>query len=255
MRRRILTFWKPLRRVKRTREAPAVAVHEPSHPPHDWKDDVLNSFSDWLDELTAAERMEIGTEADAECECPAPTLYEFFAALSALRQEVKLQGRSTQNVGRTVEALTDAIRSEAAEKERVLARAAADPTSGISAARKEAEGPLVVEILDLRESIALTSDAADRIALPHRPWRRRTLRALDRLRAAQRMLMDRADDVLRRLNLLPVAKPGDTFDSACMRAAAVSTTGAASGTVLSVFRQGYRHEGRIVRVAEVEVEK
>jgi molecular chaperone GrpE (heat shock protein) len=113
----------------------------------------------------------------------------------------------------------------------------------------------MAEILDLRENIALTAEAAAGMKLPRRPWHTRTLLALDRLRVAQRMLTDKADDTLRRLNLVPVAGPGDTFDPACMRANTVSITGAAAGTVISVIRQGYRREGRIIRVAEVEVEK
>ena len=107
----------------------------------------------------------------------------------------------------------------------------------------------------VRCEAAADLDSAAARDLPPVPWLFKARQICDDLKRSQKMLLDKVDDALRRLNVLPVAAVGDAFDATCMRACGVSTTGAVSGVVTRIDRQGYMRDGRLLRTAEVEVEK
>ena len=70
------------------------------------------------------------------------------------------------------------------------------------------------------------------------------------------MLLNKVDDSMRRLNIVKIAEPGAEFNAKIMKAIAVSQSrDAGSNTVIEVIRQGYIKDNKLLRLAEVKVEK
>jgi molecular chaperone GrpE (heat shock protein) len=83
--------------------------------------------------------------------------------------------------------------------------------------------------------------------------RRQALQA--QLRKPQELLLRRVADVMQRLKIEPIAQLGVAFDASIMRAIGSTSSGASSGSVTEICRQGHRLAGDVLQLAEVRVEK
>ena len=60
----------------------------------DWKKDIIDKFSTYLDTLTS-EDVQVLNNENTEPDCP--DMFSFYAELAALKQELKLQNRNGLN--------------------------------------------------------------------------------------------------------------------------------------------------------------
>jgi molecular chaperone GrpE len=162
-----------------------------------------------------------------------------WAAMTALTQEVKLQGRAFQRLSETL----------AAEAER--------------RGRKESLGAL----LEIRERLLrglegvrgredLRPGFLDRIFA--RRWRQveHALAVARALEDGYRLSLGYLDDLLFQFQVLPIECQGLQFDPRRMNAVDVEETSrTAEGTVLFVYRLGYEWNGELFRPAQVRVAK
>jgi molecular chaperone GrpE len=163
--------------------------------------------------------------------------YAMWAAMTALTQEVKLQGRAFKQMSETL----------AADAER--------------RGRKEALGA----ILETRERLLRGLDAVrgleevrpslwDRIFAVR--WRQ-VRHALDVVRALEegyRLSLGYLDDLLFQFQVQPIECEGRQFDPRRMNAVDVEETDRAEeGTVVAVYRTGYEWNGELFRPAQVRV--
>ena len=246
----------------------AVPLSDEGEVPDDWRERLLSNFRDWLYDLTENELEatlqgdpSAGAEGESEWdgEDPdetEPDLETLFGELAALRQETRLVGRAGQQSERQLSALAETLRAELREQGERLARTTADLKAQLPAARREAQGAVLTELLAIRAALEDTVRAARARTLPARPWLVTARRLLDEGTTGAQLALDKADDTLRRLSIVPVVEPGAPFDPKWMRAVAtVVCADRPTGTVVTVVRQGWRREDQILQTADVEVAK
>jgi hypothetical protein len=208
------------------------------------RSEILQRFEQWLDTAMAEEDPPRGIPAeilagDAPPESSATDWYTMWAAMTALTQEVKLQGRAFKQ-------LSDTLAAEAERR-----------------GRKESLGAL----LEIRERLLrglegvrgreeLRPGFLDRIFA--RRWREveHALGVVRALEDSYRLSLGYLDDVLFQFQVQPIECEGRQFDPRRMNAVDVEETGqAAEGTVLFVYRAGYEWNGELYRPAQVRVAK
>ena len=228
------------------------------------REEILRSFEAWLDSVLAAEEPPQGlagellsTLVGAE---PGPVgngrsdLYSMWAAMTALTQEVKLQGRSFKQLSETLAPLAN-LAPELPEMERQ--------------AQERARREVLDVLLDLRDRLARGLDQvrAAREKMNdsmHSSWTARLLARIGAFRRAfetpaaleeaYQMNLERLDDTLAQFDVLEIACDGQPFDAKLMDAVDVEETDRrAEGTVLEVYRAGYEWKGEVHRPAHVKV--
>ena len=233
--------------------------------------EILRRFEEWLDGALTAEEPPRGVDAeilaavtgDKEAGSQgteggmksAPTAaYSLWAAMTALTQEVKLQGRSFKE-------LNDTLGSQAnrmAERERELLRETE------RRCRKEVLGVLI----DLRDRLGRglesvrASEAEVSKAVP-RGWLARLFSrqgeeaadpVLPALKKGYEMGLDRLDQTLGEFNAREIPCEGQAFDPRKMNAIDRQESSAVpEGTVIEVYRSGYEWNGEVFRPAQVKV--
>jgi molecular chaperone GrpE len=228
------------------------------------REEILRRFEEWLDGALAAEESPRGVDAeilaamagDSEGGArPAPTAaYSLWAAMTALTQEVKLQGRSFKE-------LNDTLGSQAsrmAERERDLLRETE------RRCRKEVLGVLI----DLRDRLGrgLESVRASEAEISKSAWRGWHVRILSRpgedaadatlaaLKKGYELGLGRLDHTLEEFNAREIPCEGQAFDPRRMNAIDRQESSAVpEGTVIEVYRRGYEWNGEVLRPAQVKV--
>jgi molecular chaperone GrpE len=208
------------------------------------RSEILQRFEQWLDTAMAEEGPPQGIPAEILAGDTAPESsptdwYTIWAAMTALTQEVKLQGRAFKQMSESL----------AAEAER--------------RGRKESLGAL----LEMRERLLRGVEGVrDRKELRPGFWDRIFARrwrqvehAIGVVRAMEdgyRLTLGYLDDLLVQFEVHPIDCKGRAFDPRRMNAVDVEETEkAAEGTVLFVYRAGYVWNGELFRPAQVRVAK
>ena len=230
------------------------------------REEILRRFETWLDCTLDAEGPPEGIAAGllaaltsegaganggigASCD-----LYSIEAAVTALTQEVKLQGRSFKQLGETLAPIAN-LAPALPEMERMA----------IERARRE----VIDVLLDLRERLArgleaaraaqakmqesLESNWTSRLIRRHAIARHST-QSMAALEEGYRMSLARLDEVLEQFGLQEIDCQGKAFDPGLMHAVDVEETDdAPEGTVMEIYRAGYHWNGDVHRPAQVRV--
>jgi molecular chaperone GrpE len=217
----------------------------------------------WLDGVLAAEEPPQGITAELLSSLAAETgistngrcdLYSIWAAVTALTQEIRLQGRSFKQLSETLAPLADLapqlpeMQREAQECARremldVLLDLRDRLGRGLEAAR--------VSQVKMRES--LESGWAARLLARHKVVRQ-AFEAVAALREGCALSLDYLNEVLAQFDVREIVCQGEPFDPSSMHAVdVVETEQAAEGTVVEVYRAGYEWKGKVYRPAQVKV--
>ncbi len=228
------------------------------------REEILRRFEEWLDGALAAEEPPRGVDAEILAAMaggsegrarPAPTAdYSLWAAITALTQEVKLQGRAFKE-------LNDTLGSQAsrmAERERDLLRETE------CRCRKEVLGVLI----DLRDRLgrgleSVRASEAEVSKAARRGWRARLVSRADEdaagatlaaLKKGYELGLDRLDQTLEEFNAREIPCAGQAFDPRRMNAIdRQESSDVPEGTVVEVYRSGYEWNGEVFRPAQVKV--
>jgi molecular chaperone GrpE len=234
---------------------------------------ILRRFEAWLDETIAGEQpprgiaAEILAEVGGEEEPPFRDLYSMWAAVTALTQEVRLQGRAFKQASASLEAAVG-VRQAVEEIRELALQARAERERALEReAQRRARQELLEALLEARDRLARGLEVSRGVApaggrgeglarlLAGGALRRRE-EALRALEHGYRLSLERLDEELDRLEVRPIAGAGVPFDARTMRAIEVEETGVVpEGTVLEVYRPGYEWRGEVVRPAEVKVSR
>lgn len=236
------------------------------------RDEILGRFERWLDETLSAEEPPEGIDAelltvftgdnsDPRDDQDAHTdSFALWSAVTALTQEVKLQGRAFKELhnalGTEAKRAADEVRSAYREREREIQREVEHRC------RKE----ILSALIDLRDSLgrglgsvlAVESDVRKR---PPRNWLTRIVNASDgttetlsALTKGYELGLKCLDQVLEDFNVREIVCQGQTFDPRRMNAIDREPSGdVPEGTVLEVYRSGYEWNGEVFRSAHVKV--
>lgn len=223
----------------------------------DWRDAALDRFRNWLYGLPDEAAEATGTDDRIE-EDGSADLFRLFGAMSALRQEIKLQSKNLQVTGHKLESLADTLKDDLKTEFALLRNS--PPTAGAEPGDSPRQSVLM-ELIAVRDGItqALSSAEVYRIPpdkLPRQPWLRKPHLGVEAMFQTLSRLIRKVDDIFYRLGVSPMVETGMRFDPERMRAVSVSSDGdAPSGAVTAVVRQGYIQYDRILQLPEVQVEK
>jgi molecular chaperone GrpE len=228
------------------------------------REEILRRFEKWLDGALAAEEPPRGVEAEIlaaitgagedRARAASATAYSLWAAMTALTQEVKLQGRSFRE-------LNDTLGSQAsrlAERERELLRET----------ERRCRTEILGVLLDLHDRLkrgleSLRTSQAEISKHARRGWRARifarrgedaTDQTLAALQKGYEMGLERLDLTLEEFNAREIPCEGQAFDPRWMNAIDRQESSAIpEGTVIEVYRSGYKWNGELFRPAQVKV--
>jgi molecular chaperone GrpE len=234
--------------------------------------EILRRFEALLDSALASEAPPAGVDSeilasvmadrDDDSEDSKCDSYALWSAMTALTQEIKLQGRAFQELNQSLSAQTEKIAAELravyAERERTMQRETE------RRCRREIRSALI----DLRDRLGrgLESVTAHRKEIASRPppgWWERTFgnRAPDTsdetvgaVVRGYELGVDRLDQTLEEFNAREIRCQGEMFDPRRMNAIESEESAAVPpGTVLDVYRGGYEWNGEVFRTAQVKV--
>jgi molecular chaperone GrpE len=244
---------------------------------------LLRGFATWLDSALASEEVPQGLKADLfsalangdplpPLDSAAPRggcdLYSLWAAMIALTQEIRLQGRAFKQLNETL------LRSaKSAEDSIVDQQAAEEPRSGVAkvspTSSRQPRKQEIDVLLDLRDRVersgATARNAAEELAPSRLPWLARWLGVGDGYaRHAQEIVaalsgglsltVDTLDEALVACRISRIECQGRLFDPKRMTAVDIEQTPAVpEGTVVEVYRNGYEWNGEVYRTANVKV--
>jgi molecular chaperone GrpE len=200
-----------------------------------------------------------GQDNDRRCDS-----YALWAAMTALTQEIKLQGRTFQDLNLTLTAQTEKIAEELravyAERERTLQREI----------ERRCRREILSALIDLRDRLGRGCESVRAreaaIAVAVRPawwarlWRepsvdpwRESLAALVR---GYELGIERLDQTLDEFNAREIQCQGQSFDPRRMNAIeSEESVALPDGTVIEVYRSGYEWNGEVFRPAQVKVSR
>jgi len=216
------------------------------------REQLVERFRDYLEssnlEASDAQPAETGETQEAD----SPDLYTLLAEQAALKNEVKLESRQIKAALDQFRELFDTLRQtntrlgEELESQRQYAQNQ----------QREAERALLLELLELRDRLRAGHEQARR----YRPGllaRRGGAGAfVAGMADGSAMNLARLDDILARRGVSPLPSVGRTFDPHTMHATeVVQEAGREEGEVVNELRTGYLQHDRLLRPAEVIVNK
>jgi molecular chaperone GrpE len=248
------------------------------------REEILRRFETLLDTALAGETAPAGIDAEilevvlnnSDSTPPGTDAYALWSAMTALTQEIKLQGRAFQELNRTLVAQTEKtaeeLRAVYAERERTVRRDA----------ERRCRRELLGALIDLRDRLARGRESAgtkerEMAAAKSAGWFARTFfgkgsgkgsgngsgkrvgadkEALEALIRGYELGIERLDQTLGECQAKEIRCAGEAFDPRRMNAIDSEESAAvAPDTVLEVYRSGYEWEGEVFRPAQVKVSR
>jgi molecular chaperone GrpE len=258
---------------------------------------ILQRFAEWLDDILIEEKPLEGVAAEllaeldkgmqAEVVDPGAGAYDLhstWSALTALTQEVKLQGRAFKQLSEKMtpfEGLDASIDKLLAKHRDILHEARRIAEEGRTdrrqreselklAAREDARREVIRLIVDIRDSLMIGLRSASESQKKLKNCRSRSrlrrffrdksevqkhqLEIVDSLTKGYQIGLDRMDESLQQLGVAEIQCVENPFDPRTMNAVDIEETGEVSdGTVLQIYRAGYMIDNEVLRPAEVKV--
>jgi molecular chaperone GrpE len=237
------------------------------------RNEIVRRFETLLDSALAAEAAPSGIdegilsevlEGSGENDQRRCDSYALWAAMTALTQEIKLQGRAFQELNLTLAAQTEKVSEELralySERERTQQRDA----------ERRCRREILSALIDLRDRLGRGRESVRErevgIAMAARTgwWKRvlakptadPTVEAVQALVRGYELGIERLDQTLDEFNAREIRCQGESFDPRRMNAIeSEESPTAAPNTVLEVYRSGYEWNGEVFRPAQVKVSR
>lgn len=214
------------------------------------RDDLLARFAAYLDDIGDEGLDEDSPDRNGEGRLP--DLYTLLAEVSALKNEVRLESRQVKAALDQFRDAFDLVRTAQGRVEEGQAQRA----EAERRARQDADRDLILELLELRDRLQAGHDQARR----YRPtWLARRGGAdafVGGMAEGLAMNLRRLDETLARRGVRAIPVLGARFDPRTMHAAdAGRDPTQPDGTVLAELRRGFAQGERLLRAAEVTVNR
>jgi molecular chaperone GrpE len=251
---------------------------------------LLRRFEAWLDAalddeeppagLTAEILTELAEDGPIAGPCRNVDLYTLWSSLTALSQEIKLQGRSfkqlldslspwSERAEQVLQAHAEGLATVHRLAQRVGAEGEARQAEAARQIRQRVRREQLEQLVDLRERLlrgvetarghrAAARELLDRGLIGRirrgRAASKKLLEAIEAIENGCALSLARLDEALDRSAVQEMACRGRPFDPARMKAVdLLETSEVPEGTVLEVYRRGYESNGEVFREAEVKV--
>ncbi len=207
------------------------------------KQQWMDRFSDFLDRVD---------QPLSNPTAEAPDLFSLLAEQAALKNEVKIESRQVKTALEEFRGLFDTLRQANARLDADLSQ----QRQREGDVRQSAEQELLVELLDLRDRLQAAANQSKR----YQPrWLARRGGAgvfVDGIAKGLAMNLGRLDEILERRGVQALETIGQRFDPQTMRATETKQlAGTGNGIVIKESRKGFTRHGKLLRLAEVVVNK
>lgn len=233
---------------------------------------LVRGFETWLDRALVPEAPPSGLTDELRSALqngdPLPPmdggcdLYSLWSAMTALTQEVKLQGRTFKQLNDTLLRSREASTTE--QRNPDVAVKSSREAPGSAQAKREVD-----ILLDLRDRVergqSAALSAAEELAPSRLPrlarwlglgndYARHTEEILTAISQGHSLTLDRLDQALLDLHVSVIVCGGQGFDPRRMTAIEIEETDTVpEGTVVEIYRNGYEWAGEVYRPAQVKV--
>jgi hypothetical protein len=258
---------------------------------------ILQRFAGWLDDVLAEEKPLEGVAAELLAELHdrkdfdaagpddgAYDLHSTWSAMTALAQEIKLQGRAFKQLTEkmapfagldaSIDKLLATHREALSDARRIAEEGRADRIQRESELKLEAHDrarrELIGVIIQIRNSLIIGLRSAAESEKKLKEYRNRSrlkklftrksvaqnqkLEIVDSLKKGYRMGLDRIDEALQQLGVNEIGCEGKLFDPRLMNAVDIEETmDVPDGIVLEVYRTGYMIDAEVLQPAQVKV--
>lgn len=220
------------------------------------REQLLARFAAYLDAVAEPAPEEPGDRdqpaVSAESQARAPDLFALLAALATLKNEVKIESRQVKGALDQFRDAFDLVRQ-------AQARLEATEAQRLEAERRNqqaAERDLLLELLELRDRLQAGCDQARRYSPGWLARRGKANAFVAGMVEGMAMNLQRLDGTLARRGVRPLRVLGLRFDPHTMHAAEAGQDPAqADGLVLAEVRRGFVQGERLLRPAEVVVNR
>ncbi len=210
------------------------------------KDQLTARFRAYLDSADGASATDAGAEDES-----VPDLFTLLAEVAALKNEVKLESRNLKSALEEFRGLYATLR----EANTRLADEQARSREQEQQLGQQAQKELLLDLLDLRDRLQAGHDQAVRFR-PGRLSNRGAVRFVASMAEGMVMNLRRLDETLLRRGVRPLAALGQPFDPHTMHAAELANDPTQDkGLVVGELRKGFHHQDRLLRSAEVVVNR
>jgi len=210
------------------------------------KDQLVARFRAYLDDSDAA--LESGSGSEGES---APDLFTLLAEVAGLKNEIKLESRNVKSAVDEFRGLYAALREANTRLADEQARCREQELLLGLQAQKE----LLLDLLELRDRLQAGHDQAIRFH-PGLLTRRTAVRFVASMAEGIAMNLRRLDETLARRGVRPLPALGQPFDPHTMHAAELaSDPEQAEGLVVGELRKGFLYQDKLLRSAEVVVNR
>ncbi len=216
------------------------------------KQKLINDFSQFVEQLPE-EQLDIFDNKQEDN----VDLFTLFQEFIALKTEIKVQSRQFKGaldefknvftvLEKTCTTLSNELDSKRLENTRILQEQ-----------RQLSLRPLLLDILDVRDRLEETVTYLE----TYKPrfgfgFLRKDDSLVNTLNTGQNISLRRIDQLLNNNDVSMIEVLGKTFDTVYMRAVAVKNdNNLPNGCVVSEVRKGFMLDGKVLRIAEVEVNK
>jgi molecular chaperone GrpE len=227
------------------------------------REEILRRFEMWLDRTLAGEEPPQGIAAqllsalDGEAQAIGDgrfDTYSIWAALTALTQEVKLQGRTFRQLNDTLAPVAD-LAPQLAEMQRKAKESALREVLNVLLDLRDRLGRGLDSVRGARKQIGRSLEADWKARLLGRgPALQQACETVAALEKGYVLTLESLDEVLAKFQVREINCQGRLFDPSFMQAVDVQETQELpEGTVAEVYRKGYELEGEVYRPAQVRV--
>ncbi|CAM4141672.1 nucleotide exchange factor GrpE [Vreelandella rituensis] len=208
------------------------------------QDQLLERFRAYLEEPGAPDTSEPAPDA--------PDLFSLLAELAALKSEVKIESRQFKAALEQFREIFDTLKQDKARLEQQLSQQNAQH----QAQQREHERSLLLELVELHDRLQGGHTQAKRYAPGWLARQGGAATFVGGMAQGMAMSLERLDSILARRDVHRIDTLGQPFDPHTMQAADTAyDAGRPEGEVLDELRPGYWHGTRLLRLAEVIVNK
>ena len=217
-------------------------------------EEILNEFKNWLEEFSDSELETLKEEIKFETDLP--SFLDIYSNLTALKENYQRQAKSGANLTKTFQEELKKLHEELERQNIALQNSTNNFNVKIVEARKLAKKESLIELIYIHEGLERCVIATEKEKISKSFWNRKARATANRLKENQKVILEKSDDALRRLNVIKTAKKGQVFNPKIMKAVAINKNPeVADSTITKVLRQGYAVDNQIIQTAEVEVAK
>ncbi len=211
------------------------------------------------DVIRSLQQTEMSVEglADSDSDEQQLDLYTLLEGLTALRQEVSLQGRTFHELEQKLSQHLEQTKHQLSVTESYMAQTHSHlKDAAYDEGFRDAFHIVVDPLLDTHDQFRRMNDQFQNRLKSRQKWRGffQNTNELKQVQQSVLLTLKKLDQRLESLQIVPVAKVDGAFDPQEMKAVELESTNAMKpDCVVQIFRQGYRYEDRVLRFAEVKV--